>query len=308
MARSGSFSTAAKKAPKTRRDTMAEPTYDRTTQDVGNIVALEHVNVTVPNQELALIFYVSGLGLTRDPYMMVGPENMWINVGQQQFHLPTRPAQVVPGHIGLVVPDLEALQKRLRRVQDKLAGTAFTWSPERDYITVTCPWGNHLRCFAPSPQFGDMTLGLPYVEIWVRPGTAAGIRDFYQEVMRAPATLKADIAGTVTEVCVGRAQTLRFRETSKEIPAYDGHHIAVYVANFSGPHSFLRRHNLITQESDDHQYRFQQIVHPETGHTLCEIEHEVRSLYHPMYGRTLVNRNAAQNIFSYVRGADAFTQ
>ncbi len=70
---------------------MNETTYDRTTQDVGNILALEHVNVTVPDQTAALLFYVSGLGFTRDPYMMVGPENMWINVGQQQFrggHLP----------------------------------------------------------------------------------------------------------------------------------------------------------------------------------------------------------------------------
>ncbi len=94
---------------------MNETTYDRTTQDVGNILALEHVNVTVPDQTAALLFYVSGLGFTRDPYMMVGPENMWINVGQQQFHLPTRDPQVVPGHIGVVVPDLEGYLSRNQR-------------------------------------------------------------------------------------------------------------------------------------------------------------------------------------------------
>ncbi|MBI3302356.1 MAG: hypothetical protein HYZ72_09830, partial [Deltaproteobacteria bacterium] len=97
---------------------MTERTYDRTTEDVGNILALEHVNVTVPNQTTALLFYVSGLGFTRDPYMMVGPENMWVNIGEQQFHLPTRDPQVVSGHVGVVVPDLEALQARLNRVQD----------------------------------------------------------------------------------------------------------------------------------------------------------------------------------------------
>jgi hypothetical protein len=52
---------------------MADETYDRTTQDVGNIVALEHVNVTIPDQQLATLFYVVGLGLTRDPYLMPGP-------------------------------------------------------------------------------------------------------------------------------------------------------------------------------------------------------------------------------------------
>jgi hypothetical protein len=285
---------------------MNEQTYDRTTQDVGNILAMEHVNVTVPDQTTALLFYVSGLGFTRDPYMMVGPENMWVNVGEQQFHLPTRDPQVVPGHIGAVVPDLNGLQARLKRVQDKLAGTAFTWSVEDGYVAVTCPWGNHFRCYAPGPQFGDMTLGLPYVELLVRPGTAAGIGQFYREVMHAPATLTRDAQAVATQVRVGREQTLIFRETATDIRPYDGHHIAVYVANFSGPHTFLQRRNLITQESDAHQYRFQAIVDPETGRTLCEIEHEVRSLYHPMYGRELVNRNAAQNIRSYARGRDAF--
>src|SRR5258706_9864118 len=98
-------------------------TYDRRNQDVGNIVALEHVNVRVPDQVLATAFYVSGLGMTRDPYVMVGIENMWINMGQQQFHLPTGPPQVVPGHVGVVVPDLDALAARLDSVRPALAGT-----------------------------------------------------------------------------------------------------------------------------------------------------------------------------------------
>ena len=287
---------------------MTEPMYDRTTQDVGNILALEHVNVTVPDQTTALLFYVSGLGFTRDPYMMVGSENMWINVGQQQFHLPTRSPQVVSGHIGVVVPDLAALQKRLKKVQDPLAGTAFRWSVEEGYIAVVCPWGNHLRCYGPGPQFGDITLGLPYVELLVKPGATPGIAQFYQEVMRAPATVRENREGGVAQVCVGPLQTLRFRETAENLPTYDGHHIAIYIADFSGPYRFLKSRDLITQESDVHQYRFQDIVHPETGHPLCVIEHEVRSLYHPMYGRELVNRNAAQNIRSYVRGHDAFVQ
>ena len=80
--------------PKGETPAVAGDTYDRTTQDVGNIVALEHVNVKVPDQQIATLFYVVGLGLTRDPYLMTGLENMWINMGQQQFHLPTGDAQV----------------------------------------------------------------------------------------------------------------------------------------------------------------------------------------------------------------------
>ena len=92
---------------------------DYAEENLGNIVSLEHVNVTIPNQATATLFYVLGLGLTRDPYMWVGLDNMWMNVGEQQFHLPTRPAgQVIPGEIGLVVPDLGELQARLKAVQD----------------------------------------------------------------------------------------------------------------------------------------------------------------------------------------------
>ncbi|MGH8010043.1 MAG: hypothetical protein ACREQ3_23880 [Candidatus Binatia bacterium] len=287
---------------------MAEQVYNRASQDVGNILALEHVNVTVPDQTLALLFYVSGLGFTRDPYIMVGPENMWANVGQQQFHLPTRAPQVVSGHIGVVVPDLKGLQRRLQRVQDKLAGTAFTWSVEDGQVAVTCPWGNRLRCYAPGPQFGDMTLGIPYVEFLVKPGAAAGIGQFYQQVMLAPVTVTRESQGAAAHVRVGRVQELLFQETPADLPAYDGHHIAVYLANFSAPYTFLKRRHLITEESSDYQYRFQDIVHPETGETLHVIEHEVRSLYHPMYERELVNRNPAQNVRAYRRGNDAFRE
>lgn len=280
--------------------------YDRRAQDVGNLLALEHVNVTVPDQALASTFYVSGLGLTRDPYMMVGPGNMWVNVGRQQFHLPASDPQVFRGHIGVVVPDLDALQTRLARVEKRLAGTAFRWSATKNHVAVTCPWGNRLRCHAPGPRFGDMQLGLPYVEILVGPGTAEGICRFYRDVMRSPAAVKKERGVAVTHVRIGLCQTLHFRETPQSIPAYDGHHIAVYVADFSGPHDFLERRNLITQESDEHQYRFQAIADPDTGTLLCEIEHEVRSLFHPMYERELVNRNAAQSIFAYTRGRDAF--
>src|SRR5579872_4395236 len=106
-------------------------------EDVGNIVSLEHVNVTVPDQIIATWFYVVGLGLTRDPYMNVTPRNMWVNVGEQEFHLPTRSAQVIPGHVGLVVPDLEQLRHNLKSVEEPLAGTCFSWAPQNGHIAIT---------------------------------------------------------------------------------------------------------------------------------------------------------------------------
>ena len=71
--------------------------YDRSAEDLGNIVGLEHVNLLVPDQGLATLFYISGLGLTRDPYLMTSVDNMWVNVGRSQFHLPTGKAQRLRG-------------------------------------------------------------------------------------------------------------------------------------------------------------------------------------------------------------------
>lgn len=287
---------------------MADNGYDRTRQDVGNILSMEHVNVTVPDQDTATRFYMATLGLTRDPYMMVGLENMWANVGQQQFHLPTRgdKPQVLRGTIGLVMPDLEALKARLVGMRPSFDGTAFSCAAEDGSVSVTCPWGNHFRVHGPGPEFGDMTLGIPYVEFLVPPGTASGIGQFYKEVMHAPYTLTQDMSCAMAKVRVGASQCLIFRETTDEIPDYDGHHIAIYVANFSGPHAWLKKHNLITEESSAHQYRFVDIAHPETGRKLFAIEHEVRSFTHPMVGREIVNRNPSQNLRGYVRGRDAF--
>ena len=67
-------------------DMSAKPTFDRSQEDLGNVVELGHVNVLVPDQSKATAFYLMGLGLTRDPYLMAGLENMWVNVGRGQFH------------------------------------------------------------------------------------------------------------------------------------------------------------------------------------------------------------------------------
>jgi hypothetical protein len=278
---------------------------EHTSEDVGNIVFLEHVNVQVSDQAKAILFYIVGLGFTRDPYLTVGLENMWVNVGEQQFHLPTREAQVIPGHIGLVTPDLGRLEGRLKAVQERLADTRFRWAREEGFLSVTCPWGNQFRCFGPDKRFDDMKLGMPYVEFLVKAGVSEGIARFYREVMRAPADVHQEGGKPVARIAVGRNQELVFRETAEQTREYDGHHVAVYVANFSGPYGFLKKRNLIMEEVRNHQFRFKDIVDPETGKVLFQLEHEVRSMQHPMYRRPLVNRDPDQTQRAYRRGRDA---
>ncbi len=281
----------------------ARPVYDRTTEDVGNIVEFGHVNVRVPDQRLATLFYIMGLGLTRDPYLVVGVDNMWVNAGNCQFHLPVGPAQVLRGTTGLVLPDIDALAARLTAVAPRLAGTRFGFSRTADTVEVTCPWGNRIRCHAPdAARFGRITLGMPYVEIDVAPGTSAGIVRFYQEFLGAP----GKVDGTTARIAIGLGETLVFRETSAALPPFDGHHIQIAVADFSGPHRRLLARGLISEESNQSQYRFERIIDPQTGADLALIEHEVRSMRHPMFARAMVNRNPEQTNNSYAPGREAW--
>ncbi len=275
--------------------------FDRSTEDVGNVLSLEHVNVTVPDQGLAALFYVSGLGFTRDPYIDFGTRNMWINVGRQQFHLPKGDAQVFRGHISVVVPGLDDLQGRLDRLARPLAGTRFAYTREDDHLAVTCPWGNDIRAYPPH-VFPYMHLGIPRLDVQVAPGRAAGIARFYRTVMGCP----AECTESGARVRVGYDQILAFTESPAPLPSYDGHHVAVYLANFSGPHAWLTERGLVTEESDQHQYRFQAIVDPDSGETMTELEHEVRSMAHPMFNRPLVNRNPSVGFLNYRPGQEIF--
>jgi hypothetical protein len=280
--------------------------YDRAAEDLGNIVALEHVNVRIPDQRLATIFYVSGMGFTRDPYLMTGIDNMWINIGRSQFHMPTGKPDVLRGHVGLVVPDREALLERLARVRTDLEGTRFAFSEHNAYVEAVSPWGNRLRCYEPDESFGRITLGMPYVEFDVPPGTAAGIARFYREILDAPASDGEDEQGRFARCAVGHNQVFVYRETDRPLPPYDGHHVQIYLADFSGPHKKLVERGLVFEESDQWQYRFKDIVDLDSGKLLYTIEHEVRSMRHPLYNRPLVNRNPAQTNRNYAPGHDAW--
>jgi len=170
---------------------------------------------------------------------------------------------------------------------------------------VTCPWGNRLHSPEES-RFGAVNLGLPDVEFDAPAGTADGIARFYREILGALTRIEANGEGRVARIAVGHKQELLFRETETEgeLPPYDGHQIQVCIQDFSGPHDGLSKRELITKESNPYQYRFEDIVDVETGATLFEIEHEIRSVTHPLYARRLVNRNPARSQRNYRMGGD----
>jgi hypothetical protein len=277
-------------------------------EDTGNLVLLEHVNLTIPDQRPATAFYVSGLGLTRDPYLMVGVTNMWINVGRSQIHLPRGNAQRLRGHVGLVVGEREKLLKRLRAVQPMLEGTAFGWTEQAGRVQVTCPWGNRYDCvepgaFSAGAPWSGIDLGIAYVQLDVPAGCAASIAAFYREVFKASADVRDSDGLQHAVIAIGTHQQLIFAETRAAIPEYDGHHIQVYVANFSEPYAWLAERGL-TYGEEPHQYRFADLIDPSSGAHCFRLEHEVRSLRHPLYARALVNRNPDQSNRDYQSGSD----
>jgi hypothetical protein len=286
--------------------------YDRDAQVVGNIVHLEHFNVVVGDQRLATLFYIVGLGGTRDPYIFTGLENMWVNFGRTQVHLPNRGThpkpEVLRGTAGFVVPSLDELMKRLEHAGNEMQRIAadlpnkFSFRRQKDFVEATCPWGNRVRCHAPAPQFGRIELGLAYVDFDVPEGTAEGIARFYNEIMRAPAQVKENR----TTVSVGRDQRLYFTETGGPLPEYDNHHIQIYIADFASPYHWLKERGLVNMETDAEEWRFQWITDPRDGSKLFQIEHEVRSMKHRLFNRPLVNRNHGVTNLNFVPGSDTF--
>jgi hypothetical protein len=194
--------------------------------------------------------------------------------------------------------------ERLAGVRKKLEGTHFSFIERNDHVEATCPWGNRMRCYEPdAARFGRVALGFPYVEFDVPPGTAAGIVRFYHEMIGTPAEV-TNGDGTVARVTAGRDQYLLFRETDRPLPDFDEHHIQIYVADFSGPHRRLGERGLVNREDNQFQYRFRDIIDLDSNKHLFTIEHEVRSLTHPMFMRPLVNRNPAQTARNYSMGHD----
>jgi hypothetical protein len=238
-------------------------------------------------------------------------ENIWLNFGRTQVHMPSRAVpprfEVLRGTAGFVVPSLDDLAKRLEyagKEMQRVVGSSrnFSFRKKPDCIEATDPWGTRVRCHEPSAEYGRTELGLVYVDFDVPAGSAEGISRFYQQVMKAPARFSESRAF----VSVGKSQKLIFSETKQPLPEYDGHHIQIYIQDFSTPYAWLKERALINMETDAHEWRFQWITDPRDGRRLFQIEHEVRSMKHPLFNRPLVNRNPAITNTGYLAGHDAF--
>ena len=260
------------------------------------IAAMEHVNVTVPDQALAALFYISAMGFTRDPYLDFDDWNMWINVGREQFHTPKGPPQVFRGEIGIRVPCLEGLEHRLRRLEARFQGSEFGFAKSTNddaEIRVTCPWGNRFVCREASP--GEYPMAIERLTIPVPQASLGALSSTYESLLGTE-VLRRERS---VQVPTGASQSLSFVASDSTSPPYDGHHIAIYIDNHAEARQRVIDAGLLSAEREPHEFRFIEFREAQTGQVVWELEHEVRSIEHPMFGRPLVNRNPANTLFNY---------
>ena len=218
-----------------------EHRYDRKAEDFGNVVGLEHVNVLIPDQQ------------ARDAVLCERPraDARSLSDDQHEQHVDQRRAQPVPPADGRAAG-------AARPSRDRGAGPGGAARAG----SRPCAKRSRARSFnVARAQFvrrGDLALGqphpLPRAGGALRPDHA---RHALCRVRRRPGHAPtASRASTAIcwraggERCGGRArrhasrpgrrpQELVFRETAGRAAPYDGHHIQIYIADFSGPHRRL---------------------------------------------------------------------
>lgn len=262
--------------------------------EVGGILHLEHVNFETPDHDMAVVFFMNGLGLTRDPYQRTDETNMGVNVGLQQFHLPRRGERTPPfaGVVGLVVPDLAGVSERLSilEARGKFAGTPFRCERKGDTADITTPFGYRLRLHQAGSIAFLRPLGLAYVEVPVPPGRAAGIAGFYRRIMGGLAEVRELGGERCAVVTMGAHQSVRFVERALDDYATHSMHIAYYISHYNATRDALRRAVALFGDDGGELFFFDTLFDPDSGEPLFRINNEVRSVYHRDFMRPLVNR------------------
>ena len=263
--------------------------------EVGGIAHLEHVNFEVDSHDMVSIFFMAGLGFTRDPYTRSDEKNMAANVGLQQFHLPRlgRATPPMQGVIGLITPELEAIKARLKGLQKEglFKGTPFRYQVKKGYHEVMSPFGVKMRLHQTGTLPFPKVLGMPYVDIPVEPGKAEPILNFYKRVMRSTGSIEKVSGKKAACVTMGPYQWTRFIET-KGLDSYDNHtfHIAYYVSNYNEVLDEIERNKGVMAGGQNQIFFFEKIFDPDNGDLIYSLQNEVRSFYHEDFMRPLVNR------------------
>jgi hypothetical protein len=263
--------------------------------EVGGIAHLEHINFEVADHDMVSLFFMAGLGFTRDPYTRSDEKNMAANVGMQQFHLPRmgRPTPPMHGVVGLITPELDAVKDRCDGLEKEgvFKGTPYAYEVKSDCHEIISPFGVKMRLHPTGGMPYPKVLGMPYVDLPVEPGKADGILKFYKKVMRATGAIEEIDGKKSASIVMGPYQWVRFIET-EGLDSYDNDtfHIAYYVSNYNEVLDTIEDADAVFNGGQNQIFFFNKIFDPDTGDEIFKLDNEVRSFYHEDFMRPLINR------------------
>lgn len=281
----------------------------------SGVALLEHVNINIAQASPSDQFFFELLGMV--PSSICNPERIiHANMGLSQMHLPVVPEspQTWNGAVGLAYVGGEFDRVRAAMLQEP----AEKWGIEERgpaELVVTGPHGTRYHLHTVDESWasashargsihrgeaddgdGARCAGILYVEIMVAPGAASSIHALYSEVFGAQAELVRSggdsLCSCVVHVGPDAPQQIRYCETDAQLPAYDGHHLAIYLEDYES--AYLKalekglvwnnpRFNDVPTSLEDArkraQFRMKNFVDLATGEVVHELEHEVRCRY-----------------------------
>lgn len=248
------------------------------------------------------------------------PDHFYVNMGLNQLHLPlvgrrdVRTPQAIRGAVEVVYPAeefarLEALAAEAACEPGELAVRRVS----SEVVEVACPWGNVFRCVASGdvprlrallaaqgshPGEEAQGVGLSRVEILCPVGSGPAIARFYAEMLGAKTAYSEEDG--CAEVKCGGMTSLCYIESPEYVELRgwargeerDQWNVALYLRDFDGTYARFEKEGLewekdigsfssVESGAVTEVFRFKDVRDLETGETILELEHEVRSLRHP---------------------------
>eukprot|EP01128_Nolandella_sp_AFSM9_P002673 TRINITY_DN13053_c0_g1_i1.p1 TRINITY_DN13053_c0_g1~~TRINITY_DN13053_c0_g1_i1.p1 ORF type:complete len:274 (+),score=69.00 TRINITY_DN13053_c0_g1_i1:78-899(+) len=252
------------------------------TNEVTNLLLLEHINLSSPSPEEMSSFYVKTCGFVENQQKNEAKtgRTIWIDIGRSsQIHLPfADKPQRIYGKILIAHP-----------------------SPPFPYgTTQTDPCGNVVQFVR------GQRVGIIGIEVEVDEAVLPAIVQYYRQYFQA--TISDD--GLLR---IGSSQFIRFVPMKSPPLPYTGWHVALYITDFSGTysrlahssshspdtlvfhqHRFSDKCKTLEEAVAGHQFRARDFPSENVGgnnvgekEVVYQMEHEVRSIAHPAFGRLI---------------------